>query len=75
MIKVGLALDDLNIQKKGLNVNKRRLHIANLESGRGNLFALAYGTAAWSAQASPLFEGKTALLTRGRFHSKAPVMC
>ena len=75
MMKVEPALDDLNIQKKGLNVNKRTLHVANLKSGRGNLFALAYGTAAWSAQASPFFEGKTTLLTRGRFHSKAPVMC
>ena len=39
MMKVEPALDDLNIQKKGLNVNKRTLHVANLKSGRGNMFA------------------------------------
>jgi hypothetical protein len=32
-------LDDLNIKKKGLNVNKRTLHVANLKSGRGNMLA------------------------------------
>jgi hypothetical protein len=64
MMKVEPALDDLNIKKKGLNVNKRPLHVANLKSGRGNLFALAYGTAAWSAQASPFFETKTSFKIR-----------
>jgi len=73
-MKVEPALDDLNIKKKGLNVNKRTLHVANLKSGRGNMFAFTQGTAAWSAEASPLFERKTTLLTRGWFHSKAPVM-
>ena len=63
-MKVEPALDDLNIKKKGLNVNKRPLHVANLKSGRGNLFALAYGAAAWSAQASPFFETKTSFKIR-----------
>ena len=73
-MKVGLALDDLNIKKKGLNVNKRTLHVVNFKSGWGNMLTPTNGTAAWSAQASPLFERKTTLLTRGGFQSKAPVM-
>ena len=64
MIKVGLALDDLNIQKKGLNVNKRTLHIVNFKSGRGNMFASTYGTVALSAQPNPLFETKTSFKIR-----------
>ncbi len=38
-MKVGLALDDLNIKKKDLNVNKRTLHVVNFKPGRGNTFA------------------------------------
>jgi hypothetical protein len=62
------------IARPGLRDTLAPLHIVNFESGRGNMFAFTNGTAAWSAQASPLFERKTTLLTRGWFHCKAPVM-
>ncbi len=38
------------------------------------MFTLTYGTAAWSARASPLLEIKTTLLAQGWFHNKALVM-
>jgi hypothetical protein len=63
------------IARPGLRDTLAPLHIVNFKSGWGNMLTLTNVTAAWSAQASPLFERKTTLLTRGWFHSKAPVMC
>jgi len=50
------------------------LHTVNLKSWRGNMLTPTNGTAARSAQASPLFERKSALLTGGWVHIKGAVV-
>jgi len=47
----------------------------DLKSLWGNMLTFTNGTAAWSTQASPFLERETALLAKGRFHTKPPVMC